>query len=348
MKRFKREHFDPSFKMRCEDHSGKTPYKASDFLCSIPGYLPARYVPSNKPQRIPRTIFLSWRSRSLNPRMFASVLSTLSHNPEYELMFFDDYDIDRMVCELYPEMGKHFGRLRAGAARTDVWRMIAIYHYGGIYMDADLTCFRHYDVPANASLYGSVGVWGHIYHTSGLLNHWAMAFEAHHPVVGTTLDYIWENLMDPENPHVTSEKAIAASPSETIRLTGPVPYQRAVLEHLKRAGCQPDVREEGEDVHINWVAAMRNPELHCNMTAFEKEFGNYFVTTRSQWDETCLSKELVGDPEQYWDGRYDDEKLKFLPEPQINFCQTAEIEHRLNRTRSEWDFHVKQKNEGRY
>jgi mannosyltransferase OCH1-like enzyme len=345
MERFKREKFDPTFKIRCEDHYGKTPYMSSDFLCNIPGYLPARYVPNNnRPQRIPRTIFLSWRSRLVNPTMFASVLSTLSHNPEYELIFFNDYDIDRLVCELYPEMGMHFGRLQAGPARADVWRMIAIYHYGGIYMDADLTCFRHYDVPANASLYGSVGGWGHIHNTTGVLNHWAMAFEARHPVVGTTLDYIWENLKDPENPLVAGKEALAASDSETMRLTGPAPYQRAVVEHLKRAGCQPDVQGEGEDAHNDFSASMLNPELHCNMTAFEKEFGNYVVTERSQWDETCLSKELVGESERYWDVTYDDEQTKHHPEPQFNFCEKAELERRLNQTRSEWDSSVNNKN----
>lgn len=342
MERYKREQFDPTLTLRCEDHTSDTPYTNSPFLCKVPGYIPARYVP-RMPQRIPRTIFLSYRTRSLNPTMFASVMSTLSHNPEYELIFLDDFDIDRLVCALYPDMAKFFGRLQAGAARADVYRMIAIYHYGGIYLDADLTCYRHLDVPSNASLYGSVGTWGHLYHTSGLLNHWAMAFAARHPVLRTTLDYIWENLKDPQNPHVTSDKAIAAEESETMRLTGPVPYQRAVLEHMNRSGCQPDIDEEGENVHISYVAAMLNPELHCNMAAFEEEFGNYVVTKKSQWDETCLSKELVGDTEQYWGGDYDDAKFKFLPEPQIDFCKEAEIERRLNRTRAEWDYYVEEK-----
>jgi hypothetical protein len=342
MEKFKNEHFDPTGKLRCEDYTKRSPY-GSPHLCIFPGYIPARYIPKTK-QKIPRTIFLSWRSRAVNPRMFASIMLTLNTNPEYELIFFNDDDIDQLVCSLYPDMAPLFGRLRAGAARADVMRMIAIYHYGGIYIDADLTCFRHIDVPANASVYGSVGGWGHIANANGILNHWAMAFSQWHPVVGTTLNIIWENLKDPTNPHITSEAAREAEVSETIRLTGPSPYQRALHHHLRRAGCRSVL--DGDGIKEQFANAMLDPEKYCNMTAFEEEFGTFVVTgTTSQWYEACLSKELIGETEQYWNGKYDDGSTRHHDVPQTDFCTEQSLQDRANRTRAEWDFHVKQRNE---
>ena len=55
------------------------------------------------------------------------------------MVFFTDEDIDRFVCENFPaNVSAPLSSLRAGAARADLWRLLVMQRYGGVYIDFDV------------------------------------------------------------------------------------------------------------------------------------------------------------------------------------------------------------------
>lgn len=111
MWKWKESHYNPAQRLLCQTSEEGTPYDF-DLLCPVPAYVPARLPLPQSSQLIPRVIFISWTTRILGRSVFTSVMTILHHNPEYELIFFDDDDIDRFVCQNYPDIVPHFSKLR--------------------------------------------------------------------------------------------------------------------------------------------------------------------------------------------------------------------------------------------
>jgi alpha 1,6-mannosyltransferase len=288
MMNWKKEHYDPSQRCHCErvSHLVKSPY-SHHFFCHIPGYIPARLPLPPSSQRIPRVIFLSWKTRELGPLLFSSIMTLLHHNPEYELIFFNDSDMDRFVCN-FPEFAPYFFAIHAGAARADVWRMLIIHTYGGVYLDCDESALGHLPIQHNDSVVASVGWWGHLpSRYGGVFEHWSMAFEPKHRLIKVTLDILLDNLRNPTNSYVESENATLGESSYIIRLTGPSPYQRALHFLLRKSNCTLDF-DAGQ--FPSYVAALHDPNRHCNHTKFVKNFGNVNVLPDIELNNTVGMK----------------------------------------------------------
>jgi mannosyltransferase OCH1-like enzyme len=80
------------------------------------------------PQRIPRTIFLTWKMRKLGQILFTSLMTIVSHNSEYEVILFGDHDMEWFVCHQFAKSVTRYSispylysKLIAGAARADVF-----------------------------------------------------------------------------------------------------------------------------------------------------------------------------------------------------------------------------------
>lgn len=60
-------------------------------------------------------------------------------NPEYDYFLFDDDAVDRFIrLEYGREIFSSYACVKVGAAKCDVWRLLVIYLFGGIYFDADV------------------------------------------------------------------------------------------------------------------------------------------------------------------------------------------------------------------
>ena len=331
MVNFKQTHYDPNKTVELRVAHNGSPYK--DYLLSVfPGYIPARMPLPPESQNVPRVIFLSWKTRRVGPNIFLSIKTLLNHNPEYELIFMDDYEVDQFVCELYPDMAPDFGKLRAGAARADVWRMLVIYRYGGVYLDIDMSSLTHMPIPANASGVSGVGHWGHLPGNGGVLEHWIMVFEPRHKLINKTLELLKLNLKYTNNTFVTGKKFMDAEKSETIRLTGPAVYQRALRALLRKSQCQT--------TEVYFTKLFQNPEKWCNITAFRREFGN-FVASDLDLGHSVRMKMFNFYGEAYWNPYYDAADNKFLIEAQEHFCD--ELASRAAKVEEEWQKAVARK-----
>lgn len=97
---------------------------------------------------IPKRIIQVWfdktpKSKTDNsrkyPQKFDKYVETVKQmNPDYEYMFFDKDQAEFFLQKHYPHYYSTYLRLPVFIQKIDFFRYIAIYHYGGFYLDLDI------------------------------------------------------------------------------------------------------------------------------------------------------------------------------------------------------------------
>ncbi len=90
---------------------------------------------------IPKKIFQSHKSFDYiksNTDLLNAVNSWKKYSPEYEHNFFTDQQCDEFMQKNFKGIVYScYKKLPLGVMKADLWRYCIIYHYGGIYADAD-------------------------------------------------------------------------------------------------------------------------------------------------------------------------------------------------------------------
>ena len=96
-----------------------------------------------KPRRIPRIMHLSMRSRCMPPDLADTVFRWQKALPNHDIYFHDDAAIERLMRDdpwpEFPHLLKIYdGCIQVkGAVMVDIWRILVLYRYGGLYSDID-------------------------------------------------------------------------------------------------------------------------------------------------------------------------------------------------------------------
>lgn len=90
------------------------------------------------PQPIPKRIIQTGKSLLQPLRTRAMTKSIRLLNPDCEYMFFDDEDVNTFVSENFPQHRAVFDAFAYPIQRYDLFRYLAVYHYGGFYFDTDV------------------------------------------------------------------------------------------------------------------------------------------------------------------------------------------------------------------
>jgi hypothetical protein len=61
-------------------------------------------------------------------------------NPEYEYLFFDDKACIDFIVENFPDLLQWYNKLRPGAYKADLFRLLILKKMGGVYLDIKTTC----------------------------------------------------------------------------------------------------------------------------------------------------------------------------------------------------------------
>jgi mannosyltransferase OCH1-like enzyme len=94
---------------------------------------------------IPKIIIQTWKTNSVPERYMQLINSIKKSNPDYQHLFFTDNDIEDFLKQNYPEYYQTYLNLPIKIQRIDFFRYIAVYHYGGFYMDLDMLCLKPFD-----------------------------------------------------------------------------------------------------------------------------------------------------------------------------------------------------------
>jgi hypothetical protein len=180
---------------------------------------------SNQPLRdrkIPRIIHVSFNRRCIPQELAVSVEKWHQALPDHSLYFHDDDAVDRLLNLEWPEFpGLH--RLLAcvkfkGAMKIDIWRILVLYKYGGIYTDID-NWPRHNFTTETIQPYDTFFSLSDAYDRP---SQWLFAMEPGHPIGSLA---VWEIIK-----RLKRMKNIAQP--RVVQITGPQTLKRAYLNFL--------------------------------------------------------------------------------------------------------------------
>jgi Mannosyltransferase OCH1 and related enzymes len=87
---------------------------------------------------IPKRIMHKAPSADLPLLARAAVANVRLLNPDFEYVFFDDAAVEQFIDAHYPQYRRTFDAFSLRIQRSDFFRYLAIYHYGGFYLDTDV------------------------------------------------------------------------------------------------------------------------------------------------------------------------------------------------------------------
>jgi hypothetical protein len=99
----------------------------------------------NTNNKIPKIIIQTWKDSNIPDRYKKLISSVKKYNPSYKYLFFTDNDIEVFLKKYYPNYYDTFVKLPITIQKIDFFRYVAIYHYGGFYLDLDIECTKPFD-----------------------------------------------------------------------------------------------------------------------------------------------------------------------------------------------------------
>jgi|TARA_B100001093_G_scaffold520141_1_gene613059 hypothetical protein len=104
---------------------------------NIPTFIKAKNPDTNK-YSIPKIIIQTYKNDYIHERVYQNIINFLNLNPDHDYyLITDEIGIDLIKKNFDKEVFDAFDKLHIGAAKGDFLRYIAIYIYGGIYIDLD-------------------------------------------------------------------------------------------------------------------------------------------------------------------------------------------------------------------
>ena len=87
---------------------------------------------------IPKNIIQTYKTNFIHPKVYNNVMNILNINKDYDYYFVTDNDGIKMIEENFDKRTMDaFNKIKIGAAKGDFIRYIALYLYGGVYLDLD-------------------------------------------------------------------------------------------------------------------------------------------------------------------------------------------------------------------
>lgn len=83
-------------------------------------------------------IIQTWKSKDLPHYYIPFYHNVMKHKGNWNYMFFDDNDVTEFVKTKMPEYYEFFTSLSVKIQQIDFFRYLAIYYYGGVYLDLDI------------------------------------------------------------------------------------------------------------------------------------------------------------------------------------------------------------------
>lgn len=102
--------------------------------------LPERAAPllkGGKPSRLPPIIWQTNFTNRVTLPVYLNYLFNRLMAPHFEYRFMITEARREFIAEHYPEILPHYERLQIGAAQADLWRLLVLHKFGGVYLDID-------------------------------------------------------------------------------------------------------------------------------------------------------------------------------------------------------------------
>jgi hypothetical protein len=177
-------------------------------------------------RKIPRIIHVSMQSRCI-PRDIDMFMDRWKVQfPDYSIFFHDDDAVKRLIHQEWAEFPDLHRALQCvkykGAMTIDIWRVLMLYKYGGLYTDIDnwaMDNFNETVIEPDLSAFFFSDAWDRP-------SQWFMATEPRHPMMYMAMNQIISNVLNMK--HIFKPKVVF--------VTGPMAVKNAyALFHYEEA-----------------------------------------------------------------------------------------------------------------
>jgi inositol phosphorylceramide mannosyltransferase catalytic subunit len=253
--------------------------------------------------RIPKRIIQTGKSLDLPLFAKAAVANVRLLNPDFEYLFFDDKQVEEIIDEKFPEYRSIFDSFRFPISRYDFFRYLAIYHFGGFYLDLDvfLACsleslidfgcvFSFEELNANFFLRQEYGMdWG--------IGNYAFGAAAGHPFIHAIIKNCVRVQEDPQwaQAMMRSIPRMFRREYYVLNTTGPGLVARTLAEYPEAAKHVKVLFPENVCDPGNW-SRFGTFGIHLMKGTWRKGkgiFRNRLYTVWMAWTEKKLFKESL-------------------------------------------------------
>ena len=96
-------------------------------------------------------IIQTWKTNQIPPKYQSLVYKIKKLNPECNYLFFTDQDINIFIRDKFPQYLLTFQQFPYTIQKIDFFRYLAIYYYGGVYLDLDIDLHKSVQNLKNSS-----------------------------------------------------------------------------------------------------------------------------------------------------------------------------------------------------
>jgi len=189
---------------------------------------------SSPPDLIPKIINFSMRSRCIPQDLARNLDRWKEVLPNYSIFFHDDDAVDRLMDQDWLEFPNYHDAMKCiltkGAMKIDVWRVLLLYKYGGVYSDIDnwpLEAFKETMIRTDLSAFFFSDAWTRP-------SQWFMAAEPRHPIMHGSMHHIIQNLLNMQS--LWSPKVVF--------ITGPNAVKDGYYDFLASHCCNGTVTQD--------------------------------------------------------------------------------------------------------
>ena len=201
--------------------------------------------------KIPKIIIQTWKQQDLPPGFQHSSSQVRALHRGWTYLFFDDQQLVRFVQTQFPDLWDVFENFPYNIQRIDFFRLLAVYHYGGFYLDMDMELTQSLDTLRNRSCVFPFELASGENIQGDQLGQYAFGASPRHPFVGAIIENIRVQRFNTSG--MTLDKFV-------LFTTGPVLVTQTLKDHPELADTVQVLRPD--------------PVLYPNTSAWYR-FGDY-------------------------------------------------------------------------
>lgn len=189
--------------------------------------------------RIPKRIIQTGKNieHSMHTRAVVSNITLL--NQDYEYLFFDDQRVEKFIREEFPQYRSVFESFKYRIQRYDFFRYLAVYRYGGFYLDLDVLLASSLSVLPDAGCvfpFEGLTFSRYLRETYAMdweIGNYAFGAEAGHPFLGKVIENCMRAQEDPDwvRPAMRGLPPLSKHEFYVLNSTGPGLITRTLAEN---------------------------------------------------------------------------------------------------------------------
>lgn len=210
-------------------------------------------------RKIPKLVHVTSKSRCMHPH-FVQNLEPWQQFENYSFFFHDDEAIDRLMMKrfwpAFPSLQLIQPCLLAGAAKADLWRLLVLWEYGGLYTDIDNGPGFRFE---NATVItDDTDAW-FVVERIGVLSQYFMAASPRHPLIHLALQVTIDRVLNIESIKntyvavVTGPSALREATKFFLKSQGTDTHERMVAGHFVGVGNRSITVEGTPRTSNEWI-----------------------------------------------------------------------------------------------